>query len=167
LVFAVDPSAQQLIEFVDCPEIDKTLKGHPSRIEDYLNNAGHMEAARSAIDPPIASAIGIGVYAPPASISSLVDPKCPTGNCTFNLFFTVGVCSECQDISSQIRVVDSDPSWNIKNGNCTITMADSLERNMSLWASISHVWITYLPDFGPCNNIRHNFVQVSSSKERR
>lgn len=37
------------------------------------------------------------------SHASSVQPYCPTGNCTFGSFSTVGYCSTCEDISGQLQ----------------------------------------------------------------
>lgn len=50
-----------------------------------------------------------------------VQPYCPTGNCTFESFSTVGYCSTCEDISSQLKFNNEVKSNEGKKASYTCT----------------------------------------------
>ena len=55
--------------------------------------------------------------------------NCPTGNCTFEPYYTVGICSDCNDITSQVVVskgcdVCRIPDSGYQGDSCTQTLPD-------------------------------------------
>lgn len=126
------------MDFIDCSETSNTLKAHIPRTNEYYVHGGHIGAGSSAIDPQMGSAISLGVYAPPIRLSGLVDVECRTGTCGFDPFLTVGVCSQCQDISNQMIVTEND-SNNMNLRTFTISVNDSSDGLMSLWAASANL----------------------------
>lgn len=112
LTVAIDPFAQQIIAYVDCPGVSAAFQSSIARTNHYNVTGGHIGAGQSDIDGPMAVAINRGVIDPPDHIPSLVSTNCKSGNCTFPNFSTVGLCHACEDLSSQIRNITGDEGWN-------------------------------------------------------
>ncbi|KAH7047358.1 hypothetical protein B0J12DRAFT_741284 [Macrophomina phaseolina] len=56
-----------------------------------------------------------------------VEFGCLTGNCTWDAFTSLGLCSSCQDLSNTITPICSDDEGSLLNGNCsqlTYTLSD-------------------------------------------
>lgn len=106
LAVAVDPFVQQLLRPVDCsielPDdgmtadlpvatcFDGTAYGGPFNY-DNLNNA---------LEKDIENALYTGTFAPQQDILW----QCPTGNCTFSDYGTIGLCNSCEDVSADVLV---------------------------------------------------------------
>ncbi|KAF2807575.1 uncharacterized protein BDZ99DRAFT_478137 [Mytilinidion resinicola] len=109
LAFITDPFTQQMVEFVDCYRIfasdrnSTTLRGAISRANTYTAYGDQLQTGKIEIDGPMAFAITTGLVNPPIDASSLVQAECTSGNCTFGLFQTLGICHSCQDVSAMIQ----------------------------------------------------------------
>ncbi|KAF2467854.1 uncharacterized protein BDR25DRAFT_395060 [Lindgomyces ingoldianus] len=87
LAFIPDPFAQQIVQNVGCAQIITGINSIISRTGEYNASLRSIKAGQSAIAPSKAVAINLGIYSPPDRISSLLDTKYKSGNCTF---LTVG-----------------------------------------------------------------------------
>lgn len=127
LTFVADPFAQQLIQHVDCLRKNYDLPAELRRTNFHHRTITHFRDPR--LVPELELAITIGTTFPPENPHSLVDFRCPSGNCTFPAFQTLGMCNSCADISDEIRtqglrnqhdnstykefaLFDSRPGWN-------------------------------------------------------
>lgn len=52
------------------------------------------------------AAISSGLFYESASTFPALTPSCPTGNCTWDEYTTLGICAETQDISNLLTVTD-------------------------------------------------------------
>ncbi|KAI7927877.1 hypothetical protein M0657_002996 [Pyricularia oryzae] len=108
--FATTPAVQQAVKTFPCPTLD------PSRIAtmpiaQYVPwpNGGPKSKAVTYggyLPFPLRSAI-ISSFSNPLQDIPVIRPSCPTGNCTFLPYSTMGICSVCTDISDQARVEDA------------------------------------------------------------
>ncbi|KAF2495036.1 hypothetical protein BU16DRAFT_378608 [Lophium mytilinum] len=109
LTFMIDPFTQQMVGFVDCYRTvgsDRNStgpRGAISRTNTYAVSGDQLPTGKIEIDGPMAVAITTGLVNPPTNASSLVQAECPSGNCTFDLFQTIGICHSCQDVSQMIQ----------------------------------------------------------------
>ncbi|KAF2126905.1 hypothetical protein P153DRAFT_398990 [Dothidotthia symphoricarpi CBS 119687] len=104
ITFLSDPFSQQIVRFVQCPESRDDLDANISKT-NYYNAAGpHTGAIKNEIDGPMNGAINRALNDPPANASSVVSTNCRSGNCTYPLFSTVGVCHKVESIPEEIRV---------------------------------------------------------------
>jgi hypothetical protein len=88
----------------------------------------HTGAGEASLDPPMQAALYEGVY---NSFSSIT-PTCPTGNCTFPHYRTVGMCSGCNDISNTINTTCGAPTYaGASFVPCNWTLPSGLNLNMS------------------------------------
>lgn len=109
LAFAADPFSQQIVEYVNCPQISTDSQVAIARTNNYVAQGGHVAAGEADIDSPMAVAIITGLVDPPANPATLVNVDCVSGNCTFPRFQTVGVCHTCQDITRSIQNATGKP----------------------------------------------------------
>lgn len=93
-----------------------------------------MHASTSVFLPELAVAITVGTTFPPKNPHSLVNTNCPSNNCTFPRFETLGICRTCKDISSEIQTSRDPTTLNLSETCCyNHTLLD--ERNQTyLWA---------------------------------
>lgn len=109
LMVAVDPFFQEPLQYTDCQQslgvkatvarsnyFESTAKfsySYPLRKEAWYRDYVFFEPPKSAQSSLTAAGM---------SHTSSVQPYCPTGNCTFESFSTVGYCSTCEDLSHQL-----------------------------------------------------------------
>lgn len=99
LSIAVDPFFQQILSYRDCqvpvPSVRATIPRTSYFDKDHMYKDIDLgffpsQGAKAALNK--------GVLAAPEAISS----NCPTGNCTFSKFSTLGLCSSCEDITETL-----------------------------------------------------------------
>jgi Protein of unknown function (DUF3176) len=109
LAIAVDPFIQQVIRYHPCQRTVPSMQASISRSNFYNTTGIHTGALSESLDIGMQAAIYEGVF---ASFSNIT-PTCPTGNCTFPEYRTLGMCSSCEDIS------------NLVNNSCGVLSADN------------------------------------------
>lgn len=97
-----------------------------------MAEGGHIDGSQYTVDPLMSVAISIGSINPPDRISSLVASTCDSGNCTFNAFETVGICSSCDDVSRYIGNL-SDSSGQAQVVVSDFTLLDSTSDKSTVW----------------------------------
>lgn len=111
LSLAIDPFAQQLIQYHNCKI--PTASGHAtiSRTALYNELGQRTYPAEFEIALELISAISAGLYNPGSTSTAFT---CPLGNCTFSeQYKTVGYCSTCRDLTQDLKVTEhnkTDPS---------------------------------------------------------
>lgn len=100
LALFVDPFTQQVLHYSDCNVLDQNGIASIPRSNLFFGEGGHIAAAQDSIMPDEQAALEAGIVAP----GGQVDFQCSSGNCTFGTFDTIGYCSSCADVSSQITV---------------------------------------------------------------
>lgn len=102
LAVAVDPFVQQLLRPVDCsvelPDDDGMTAELP--VATFFNEWGHFGPDDSAKEKAIENAMYTGTFAPQQDITW----QCPSGNCTFSTYSTIGLCNYCEDVSADVVV---------------------------------------------------------------
>jgi hypothetical protein len=129
---AIDPFTQQIIDYYSQSLADSGLGAGISRTNNFT------EAGESDTGLPINGALYNGFFSSGQAGDSNPSFNCPTGNCTFDPYYSVGICSHCDDITSQVAVSkDCDVcriansgyqgdtcTQSLPNGNLTITQCD-------------------------------------------
>lgn len=100
LALVTDPFTQRMVHYVNCTRNSTSLQGDIARTNFY-QGSGPDGVPESYAAPRVA--ITTGLVDPPEIASSLVHAKCASGNCTYGLFSTLGVCHKCTDISDQLQ----------------------------------------------------------------
>ncbi|KAH6971539.1 hypothetical protein BKA56DRAFT_646495 [Ilyonectria sp. MPI-CAGE-AT-0026] len=125
---ALEPFIQQLTSYVDCSVPLENLRVAPSM--PRTNYMAPRSGASSALsgDPEIAQAILSGLAGSPDTLAST---GCMTGNCTFSTPYTsAGICSSCEDISSNIAITKTCRRENGSVVNC----ANATYQDSVVWA---------------------------------
>ncbi|KAK6220136.1 hypothetical protein QIS74_05638 [Colletotrichum tabaci] len=124
LAVALDPLAQQIIQVREIVVYTQTNRnggnGLPalnSGTESYsmgrairnqrplLNSTLSEWSVTTDLPLSMQGAILNGISKPPSEVEQEALVQCPTSNCTWNQFSTVGICHRCNDVSSELRPV--------------------------------------------------------------
>lgn len=104
----MDPFAQQIVSFKSCEIPDDTTNATASR-SNYYQETGYRYAGYFSLVPlEMQNAINAGMFG--LSQDLILSPRCSTGNCTFDPFYTIGYCSSCTDISNAVSEAASSPA---------------------------------------------------------
>lgn len=122
LMVAVDPFFQALLQYTDCQQSlgEKGTVARSNYFESTINFGavpkfeGSWWRRQFSISEPSRS-VQYSLTAAGFSHASSVQPYCPTGNCTFESFSTVGYCSTCEDISDQLKFNNEKKSYDGRN----------------------------------------------------
>lgn len=123
LMVAVDPFFQALLQYTDCQQsLGENGTVARSNYFESTGNFGYVPISETpdawyreiSISEPSRS-VQSSLTAAGFSHASSVQPYCPTGNCTFESFSTVGYCSTCEDISGQLRFNNEHKSYDGRN----------------------------------------------------
>ena len=123
VALAIDPFTQQIIDYYSRPlEISGRQAGIP-RTNNFTQGGG-------SIGLPINQPLYNGFFSSGQAGDSNPSFDCPTGNCTFDPYYTVGICSDCNDITSQVVVskncdVCRTPDSGFQGDSCTQTLPAS------------------------------------------
>jgi len=120
--YATGPFVQQAIKTVDCDRIVPTLRTsipvahYIPGSSDYFRLAAGQWSVKNDM-----KAVSIDGLSNPSTANSTIVASCPTGNCTFSEYATVGLCSACKDASSLITGPHRTNSsrrgeWRLPNG---------------------------------------------------
>ncbi|KAH1644592.1 hypothetical protein KXX16_001819 [Aspergillus fumigatus] len=125
---AFEPFIQQLTSYGDCSVPLKNLRVAPNIPRtNYIVQRSGVSSAQSG-DPEIAQAILLGLVGGPNLLAST---GCTTGNCTFPTAYTsAGICSTCEDISSNITVTKTCRGENSSVVDC----ANATYQQSLVWA---------------------------------
>lgn len=97
----VGPFSQQVVQYGDC-QLPVDFSASPAslpRTNIFIGAGNHTGAGLVSITQSEQAAIIAGITAPGGQVSA----SCPTGNCTFPDYTTVGYCSSVVDVSSTVE----------------------------------------------------------------
>ena len=103
-----DPFAQQLISTHSCMRLLQPNNASTSRANFYQTFYAGLSTPPSL---DMQRSINQGFLGTIGDFSIL--PSCPTGNCNFPKFNTLGVCTSCEDVSSSIVVTNTTKVENV------------------------------------------------------
>lgn len=121
LALFVDPFTQQVLHYSECNVLDQNGVASIPRSNVFYGNGTHIGAGQNSITSEEQAALEAGIVAP----GGQVDFQCSSGNCTIGTFDTIGYCSRCTDVSSQITV-------QMKNSTDNRTNTQHLNINTSI-----------------------------------
>ena len=128
-----------------------------------MDTLGHQGYAFPSVPPVMTAAITNG------SIDKIVSPSnvsgnCPTGNCTWGRYQSIGVCSNVADASSTITSHCRDSITQLYPGGCNYSvrtidryptmLGTNLTNADTLWIGASMVpfdWVFFQDSTRPCN----------------
>lgn len=125
LTLAIDPFAQQVLQFNNCLRPIEGSSATIVRTNNYTVGAFGYAAGTPSLDTKMTATLYQGLLSPPPNTSALVTTYCQTGNCTFpdvrgTAYTSLAMCSSVEDISHTIsekdpvRISSSYGTWNLK-----------------------------------------------------
>ena len=101
---AVEPFLQQIPTYPS----HQTVSGNASIPTSlcYVDHPKDLSQSSSMMSLPMKGAVYTGIFASHKANKAVVTPSCPTGNCTWPEYSSLGVCSECKDLISVTKLVD-------------------------------------------------------------
>ncbi|OBT83439.1 hypothetical protein VE02_07869 [Pseudogymnoascus sp. 03VT05] len=99
----IDPFTQQLIQF------RSGLFSEPSHAARIARSSRYTREYGSAlVDMPLSmkTAVLTGLTRSPSELAQQVLVQCPTSNCTWPPFRTLGVCHRCTNVTTSLRRID-------------------------------------------------------------
>lgn len=139
MVLLVGPFTQQVLHYTDCIIADPDVAATVSRSNYFRGNGTHVGVDQNSITAAEQAAIDVGVQA----VGQKVIPHCPSGNCTFAPYGTVGYCSSCVDVSNAV---------NFEVKNITISNLGGSYNSTGVLSSISQTY-NYFSNDGPYANV--------------
>lgn len=108
LTIAIDPFAQQVVHYYSCNLPSTSTNATMPRTGLFQETGStRLRVNANTITAGLASAINAGVFS--ANAAMQITSACPSGNCRFSdPYHTVGYCSNCSDISDQVKVTNFD-----------------------------------------------------------
>jgi hypothetical protein len=124
VALAIDPFTQQIIDYYSQPMATSGRQAGIPRTNNFTQDGGVYTGL------PINQPLYNGVFSSGRPGDSNPSFDCPTGNCTFEPYYTVGICSHCNDITSQVVVskgcdVCRTPDSGYQGDSCTQTLPDA------------------------------------------
>ena len=99
---ALDPFAQQIIRYYSCQIPDTGSQATIARSTFFIEAGGHLGAGLSTVAVGLQSSMNAGIFSPQ---TAGVVFDCGTSNCTFpGSYNTVGYCSTCEDVTSELTI---------------------------------------------------------------
>lgn len=123
VALAIDPFTQQIIDYYSQPTAISGRQAGIPRTNNFTEG-GNFDAGL-----PIMQSLYNGFFSSGRPGDSNPPFDCPTGNCTFEPYYTVGICSDCNDITSRVVVSKScdvcrTPDSGYQGDDCTQTLPD-------------------------------------------
>ena len=112
MVLLVGPSTQQVLHYTDFRVSDLDALATISRSNFFRGGGLHLGVWQRSINAAEQAAIDVGVQA----AGQKVIPQCPSGNCTFAHYGTVGYCSSCVDVSDAVKIEVKNEEGNDRTG---------------------------------------------------
>lgn len=124
VALAIDPFTQQIIDYYSEPLAVSGQQAAISRTNNFTQAGG------SETGLPITGPLYNGLFSSGHAGDSNPSFNCPTGNCTFDPYYSVGICSECNDITSQVVVskncdVCRTPNSGFQGDSCTQSLPNA------------------------------------------
>ncbi|KAH6649427.1 hypothetical protein F5144DRAFT_607599 [Chaetomium tenue] len=100
---AAGPFAQQIVHFYDAEYVDVAQTSWLAKA-DILDSLGpKYDSSTWTLDPIFKANAITALFLPTQEVLTQPRFNCPTGNCTWAPFSTLGFCPTCVDVSSQLR----------------------------------------------------------------
>jgi hypothetical protein len=145
IALAIDPFVQQLTRYYSCSQPASPSHNIASIPKTNLFYAfpgdDHAGAGEVNIGRGMQAAINAGIFSPG---STRVSATCPTGNCTFSPYKTMGYCTSCEDVTSELKIIRINDT---ETGNTTIGTSLVLPSGLSANASQDLEGGYYVQDF--------------------
>lgn len=122
LMLFVDPFTQQVLQYTDC----SVSSGDAATLMRTNVFGGADIASQQALTEGEEDAVRVGI----AGSGPRVDFKCPSGNCSFAPYNTIGYCSSCVNINAPVNLNDQTAATYASAGPGAITFGN-FHQNLS------------------------------------
>lgn len=143
----IDPFTQQIVQFYSCSRVQPELRATIPRTNNFTSplwSQGSMSygiggTGNLTKDMGLQGAIYAGLFDASPVSAAYVPASCPSGNCTFDPYWSLGMCSACQDATPKLDIeckpyswwnasslMATGEEWNIGAPLCNFTWADSV-----------------------------------------
>jgi hypothetical protein len=118
---AIDPFAQQVIQYYNCFPVSSSEKARMSRTNNYTADGILTRPGNAELNEHISTVILLGTLDPSYNATRLIPFTCSSGNCTFPTgdgaaaFQTLGMCHACEEINDLIRPNTTYPGYWLEN----------------------------------------------------
>lgn len=146
LALAVDPFAQQILTFPQrtVPALNATASIQTSK-HWYSGEGSDFSDVRLELPPSLLSAIIGGIL----QTHRPLEPRCNAGSCDFPGFPSLGICSKCEDVTSQTKQTcrkvgpaywgdDIHPAFKEITINCTYQAPNNLSFDFESFPQFSY-----------------------------
>jgi Protein of unknown function (DUF3176) len=125
LTLAVDPFAQQLLQFHSCLIPVQGASATVARTNNYTAGTLQMSVGTPLVNRQMTAALYSGLLDPPPNASALMSTFCQSGNCTFphsnnSAYTSLAMCSSIEDISQLISGHGSIGNQSYETWNYTL-----------------------------------------------
>ena len=133
VALAIEPFSQQLLSYYTCPQVIPSGASLP-RTQYYRGlDHTHLFAGMSGTDYGLQSNAYAGIF---SNSPIQVEFECTSGNCTFDEFASVGICSHCDEIHG-IEIATETAQG--RNGDEGPILTSAFARNYSIFTGESLV----------------------------
>jgi hypothetical protein len=159
-----EPFIQQTISTPLLPSLLSTNSSLPIATAYTAYEFGGPQVTVENIELPMKAAIYDGIfYQNVSATATAISPTCSTGNCTFEQYSSLFVCSRCVNVTSLIQSTCTGGNSSLSSPSCVYTLPNGLnatEGYTLLRTSIGALSTTELDNAGP---VISNFSSILSN----
>lgn len=160
LALAVDPFAQQVLVFSPRTLPAPNATAFTETSQSFYEGGSDISDVHFELPPRLLSAIIGGIL----QTHSPLEPRCNTGTCNFPEFYSLGMCSKCEDVTAQTNQTcrGTDPAFwadipihpALKNitTNCTYQAPNNFSFDFEEFPQFSYGSAYSPPDSDPYKN---------------
>jgi hypothetical protein len=131
-------ASQQLIQLVECQQLNNTAMVALSRTNSYAASGKRNSAEIYDSFLPMDVAVEVGILQPVQDYTNVLASGCITGNCSFPssdgaAFSTLAISHSCEDVTSEVEHIPLNTTYTSSNGTeVTIPEIVNLENDTSI-----------------------------------
>ncbi|KAI3325243.1 hypothetical protein HD806DRAFT_492396 [Xylariaceae sp. AK1471] len=143
---ALDPFAQQLLSY---PTQQVIATDATTQASNILQAASFVVGDTSRSRSDMTNRVIASLWDPETEAEGFAAVKCPTGNCAWDDFESLAMCTPCQNRTSDIGLPDVSLSWNAALGRQALeSIAEGTQPNQYVnWRTFS----LHFPSAFPCD----------------
>lgn len=138
LAIAIDPFAQQVLSFPSRTVPALNVTASVQKAQEYFSVMGAFgDHVYYGLSPTMMTSILSGL----AQTTQPLEPHCPSSSCSYPDFVTLGICSRCEDVTSQTAqtcqpepnatwFTGESPIYKKISANCTYESPNGFELNI-------------------------------------
>ncbi|EER29434.1 hypothetical protein CPC735_071160 [Coccidioides posadasii C735 delta SOWgp] len=130
---AFGPMTQQVVTY-PLRMVPSSETATVRRVQNYtvVSSPAHTDENSGLADPTMKSAIYTGLFLNENATISAIMPTCPTGNCTWPTYYTLGACAGVADLTSQLKSTCPDKIGSIDTCEYTLPNDVTLAKDKNM-----------------------------------